>query len=97
MDIIIARPLITKLKIFQVRVKFSHHCITLEDCPGENPFQKNRIDTLIVKHPAATQGLKRSPAQYRVNESSQGENIKPTVQVKDKNQTRTLLPNYGST
>jgi hypothetical protein len=49
----------------------------------KTPFQKNRIDTPIVKHPVATQGLKRSPAQYHhVNESSQGGNIKPHCKLK---------------
>lgn len=30
---------------------------------SQSKVQKNRIDMPIVKHPAATQGLKRSPAQ----------------------------------
>jgi len=36
MDIITARRIKaqTKLKPFQVRVRFSHHCINWEDCPG---------------------------------------------------------------
>lgn len=29
------------------------------------PIQKNMIETPIVKHPAATQGLKRSPVLRR--------------------------------
>lgn len=34
-------------------------------CTRDVPIQKKMIETPIVKHPAATQGLKRSPVLRR--------------------------------